>query len=153
MKLPQTARQEKRKQDFIASPEAVPRNKIQVFLVDDHPLIRIGINAIVNNELDMEVCGEAATIAQTMKLIARCKPDAISVDISLGKEDGIDLVKRILLIDPEIPILIYTMHEEESWMEMAMEAGAKAYVRKIEAAESLVKTIRTLARRREETED
>lgn len=126
--------------------ENAPKAKIRVFLADDHPLIRIGIAEIIGRESDMEVCGEAGTIAQTMKLIEQSKPDAICVDITLAGEDGIDLIKRIRLHHPAITIVAYTMHENPLWVDRAMQAGAKAYVRKNEAPDILVKTIRLLMR-------
>ncbi|MCC5788143.1 MAG: response regulator transcription factor [Opitutales bacterium] len=124
---------------------SIPLEKIRLFLVDDHPLIRVGIAGILRREADIEVCGEAATIAQAMKLIEICQPDAVSVDITLAGESGIDLVSRIHAYNPEIGIFIYTMHDKHLWMSQAMEAGAKAYVRKMESPEILIKTIRLLA--------
>lgn len=121
---------------------------IRVLIVDDHPLIRVGIAATLGLEADMEVCGEAATIAQALKLMEQSKPDAVSVDLTLAGEDGIDLIARIHAQDPSVALLIYTMHEEDLWMNRAMEAGAKAYVRKLESPENLVKTIRLLVRSR-----
>lgn len=124
--------------------ENVPGAKIRVFLTDDHPLVRVGMAEIVGAEPDMEVCGEAGTIAQAMKLIEQCRPDTVCVDISLAGEDGIDLVKRIHSNDPAITILVYTMHDDEVSINRAMQAGAQACLGKKEAPDRLVKTIRLL---------
>lgn len=121
-----------------------PASKIRVFLTDDHPLIRVGMAGLVGEESDMEVCGEAGTIAQSMALIEKCQPDVVCVDISLAGEDGIDLVRRIHSHNSAITILVYTMHEDEVSINRAMEAGAKAYLGKKEAPGRLVKMIRHL---------
>jgi len=115
-----------------------------VFLVDDHPLVRVGMAAILGRESDIEVCGEAGTIALALKLIDQAKPDVVSVDITLSGEDGIELVERIHRLHPSISMVIYTMHAEDIWMDQALAAGAKAYVRKLEEPENLVKSIRGL---------
>jgi len=120
------------------------KNKRQVMLVDDHPIVRHGLSMLINEEEDMVVCGECSSAAETLKQIGVSKPDVILVDVSLQGSSGIDLTKSIKEIHPHLPILILSMHDEALYAERALRAGARGYVMKQEAAETVLKAIRTV---------
>lgn len=120
------------------------KNKRQVMLVDDHPIVRHGLSMLINEETDIAVCGECSSAAETMRQIGIFKPDIILVDVSLQGSSGIDLTKSIKEQHPRLPVLILSMHDEALYAERALRAGARGYVMKQEAADTVLKAIRTV---------
>lgn len=116
--------------------------KIQVFIVDDHPIVRHGLSQLINEEPDMHVCGDAATTDEAMRLLKNIKPDIAIVDLSLEGQSGIELIKSVKLKMPHIPTLVLSMHDENLYAERALRAGSKGYVMKQEAPEKVVEAIR-----------
>src|SRR3984885_5825616 len=86
--------------------------KKTVFIVDDHPLLRQGLGLLVNRERDLVVCGEAEETQTAMREIALKKPDILIADISLNGPDGLDLLKSLRMLYPNLPVLILSMHHE-----------------------------------------
>jgi DNA-binding NarL/FixJ family response regulator len=119
-------------------------NKTQVLIVDDHPVIRDGLVAIVNHERDMNVCGQADDAYQALKATTELKPDIVVTDISLKNSDGIELTKNIKARYPRLPVVIFSVHDEYLYAERALLAGAKAYLMKDEVSENIIKAIRTV---------
>jgi DNA-binding NarL/FixJ family response regulator len=120
------------------------KTKTKVFLVDDHPLVRTGIAQLINKEPDMIVCGEAEDAPDALKGISVSKPDLVTVDISLRGYNGIELIKNIKSLHPELPILVLSMHEEGVYAQRALRAGALAYVMKQEAPDKVLLAIRRI---------
>jgi DNA-binding NarL/FixJ family response regulator len=118
------------------------RNKHRILIVDDHPIFRHGLMQLLSQEDDLEVCGEAENYQGAMKAAAALKPDMIIVDITLKDMSGIDLIKEIHKIDKGIPMLVISMHDESLYAERAFRAGARGYIMKQEASESVVQAIR-----------
>jgi len=118
--------------------------KTKVFLVDDHPLVRTGIAQLINKEADMMVCGEAEDAPDALRGIGNTKPDLVTVDISLRGYNGIELIKNIKSLHPELPILVLSMHEEGVYAQRALRAGALAYVMKQEAPDKVLLAIRRI---------
>ena len=116
----------------------------RIYIVDDHPLVRQGLTQIIANEEDMEICGEAEDSPGAMKGVGECNPDAIIVDISLRGNNGLELIKNLKAIHEEIPILVFSMHDESIYAQRALRAGAKAYVMKKEPSEKIVEAIRKI---------
>jgi DNA-binding NarL/FixJ family response regulator len=87
-------------------------SKRTVFVVDDHPLLRQGLALLINQQQDLEVCGEAEEAQAAMEAIAKRRPDILIVDISLNGPDGLDLLKNIRASYPDLPVLILSMHDE-----------------------------------------
>lgn len=128
-----------------ASAIAKDRNnttRTSILLVDDHPMIRRGIADLINAESDLMVCGEAATMQETMGLMQKLKPALVIVDVSLSGNNGIELMKNLSTRWPEVPILAYSMHDEAIYAERALRAGAKGYVMKQSEPEALLEGIR-----------
>ncbi len=114
----------------------------KIFVVEDHPIFRLGISELINQEEDLSVCGGAESVHQAMYEINRLNPDLLIVDISLKNSDGIELVKDIHNHRKDMPILILSMHDEFLYAERALRAGARGYIMKEEAMESVVLAIR-----------
>jgi DNA-binding NarL/FixJ family response regulator len=114
------------------------RAKIQVLVVDDHPLIRSGLAQLINREPDMMVCGEAEEAQAALRAIGELKPDIVILDISLGGPDGLDVLKTIRATDRKLPILVLSMHDESIYAERALRRGANGYIMKQEATERVL---------------
>ncbi len=115
---------------------------MKIYLVEDHPIFRRGLRELLNEEADMEVCGEADEISKAHGEIVRTCPDAVIVDISLKGRSGLELVKQLGQEAKHIPVLVLSTHEETVYAERALRAGAKGYIQKHETAELIVKGIR-----------
>lgn len=114
----------------------------RILIVDDHPLICRGLTQMINNEKDLEVCGEANDINSAMQQVADLGPDAVMVDLSLKSSSGIDLIKAIKARYPDLPALVYSMHDESVFAERVLRAGAKGYVMKDQPPDVLLNALR-----------
>jgi DNA-binding NarL/FixJ family response regulator len=119
-----------------------PENRARILIVDDHALIRRGLEQIVNEQHDLEVCGEAESETEALEAIGALKPDLAIIDLSLGEKNGIDLIGSIKSKAPEIPILVLSMHEETFHAERALRAGAQGYIMKGGSLDNLKAAIR-----------
>lgn len=122
----------------------IKNDAIDVFIVDDHPVVCDGLSIIINNEKDMNVCGIADNEYQSMKDIARLLPDVVVVDISLKNSNGIDLTKSIKAGYPGIEIIVFSVHDENIYAERALSAGAKSYLMKDAVSDNIIKAIRSV---------
>ncbi len=118
--------------------------KNRILVVDDHPIFRHGLAQLINQEDDLTVCGEAEDYHGAMKSVEDLKPDMVIVDITLKDMSGIDLIKEVHKYHKGLPMLVISMHDESLYAERAFRAGAKGYVMKQEASESVVQAIRTV---------
>lgn len=117
----------------------------RVVLVDDHPTFRAGLRARLEIEPSFEVCGEADDLASAVRVVEETQPDLAVVDIRLGTDSGIDLVRRLVSRDDGLRILVVSMYEEELYADRALKAGARGYVTKGASTDELVKAIRYVA--------
>src|ERR1700736_4567343 len=120
------------------------RQKSRIFLVDDHPLVREWLTNLINQQPDLEVCGEAENAAQALRGISTAKPKLAIIDISLNAASGLELVKDLCIQHPSVAPLVLSMHEEELYAERAMRAGARGYVRKRETSKNILAAIRRI---------
>jgi len=118
--------------------------KKTVFVVDDHPLLRQGLAMMINREPDLMVCGEAEEAHAAMKAISASMPDILIADISLNGPDGLDLLKNLRLLYPDLPVLILSMHDESIYAERALRARANGYIMKQEATEKVLVAVRRI---------
>jgi DNA-binding NarL/FixJ family response regulator len=116
----------------------------RVFIVDDHPLVRDGFTMAVNEEPDLQVCGEAGDAEQAMRLIPRRKPDIVLVDLSLPGMSGLELIEEIARDYPGLPLLVFSMHNDPGNALRALRAGARGYVTKDSKIESVIAAIRSV---------
>lgn len=115
--------------------------KKRVYLVDDHPIVRQGLIKLIEQESELEVCGEAGSVAEALDEIPGKGPDVILVDISLEDSNGLELIKTIDDLGLQIPTLVLSMHDESLYAEHALKAGASGYVMKQAAATTLIQAI------------
>jgi DNA-binding NarL/FixJ family response regulator len=118
--------------------------KKTVLVVDDHPLMRQGLALLINQQQDMQVCGEAEEAQAAMQAIGRQRPDIMILDISLNGPDGLELLKNIRAFDPDLPVLILSMHDEAIYAERALRARANGYIMKQEATEKVLVAVRRI---------
>jgi DNA-binding NarL/FixJ family response regulator len=118
--------------------------KKTVFVVDDHPLLRQGLAMLINRESDLMVCGEAEEAPTAMKALAAARPDILIADISLNGPDGLDLLKNLRILYPDLPVLILSMHDESIYAERALRARANGYIMKQEATEKVLVAVRRI---------
>ena len=111
---------------------------IKVLLADDHSIVRAGLRRIIEESDKMEVVAEAADGREAVHLVREKKPDVAVIDISMPVMDGLEVIGRLQLEFPDLPILILTMHEEQQYAVRAIEAGAMGYITKKSAPEQLV---------------
>ena len=125
-------------------PEQSHTGKRTVFVVDDHPLLRQGLALLINQQRDLEVCGEAEEAQAALQALSQMRPDIMIVDISLNGPDGLDLLKNIRASYPDLPILILSMHDEAIYAERALRARANGYIMKQEATEKVLIAVRRI---------
>ena len=116
--------------------------RAKVFLVDDHPLVREHLTALLQAQADLEVCGEAADAPSAMSLIAQRAPDLVILDISLKRSNGLELIKNLKEMRPCLPVLVLSMHDETLYAERSLRAGALGYITKEEATVNILSAVR-----------
>jgi DNA-binding NarL/FixJ family response regulator len=116
--------------------------KSKIFLVDDHPMVREHLTALIQREPDLEVCGEAADAPAALALISQREVDLVILDISLKHSHGLELLKDLKALRPHLPVLVLSMHDESLYAERALRAGATGYITKQEATVSVLSAIR-----------
>lgn len=117
---------------------------ISILLVDDHPIVRLGIVQLLSLEQDLQVRWQASNVDEAVAVCESDEPDMAIVDISLGAESGIELIKKLTRRRPSIQILAMSMHDESLYAERALRAGAKGYVPKHSAAKNIVAALRRI---------
>jgi DNA-binding NarL/FixJ family response regulator len=124
------------------SENTASRRKRTVLIVDDHPIVRQGLAQLINQEKDLEVCGQAEDAHEALQAIRHLNPDLVVTDISLKDTSGIDLIKDLKIQYPSLPVLALSMYDEAVYGERALRAGARGYIMKQEATEKVVTAIR-----------
>jgi DNA-binding NarL/FixJ family response regulator len=118
------------------------RDKARVLLVDDHALVRQGMAELINKQPDLAVCGEADSTSDALSAVTRLKPDIVLADITLKNSDGVELIRSLRLQQPQLPILVVSMHDESLNAEQVLRAGAKGYIMKDQAIVNVLVAIR-----------
>jgi len=125
----------------------VPRRMpAKVLIVDDHPIVRQGLRAMIDAESDMRICGEAQTEREARGAIRTLGPDAVVIDLSLEEGDGINLVRDAHAHHPDIALLVLSMHDEAIYAERLLQVGASGYIMKQAASDQLITALRTVLR-------
>jgi len=117
---------------------------IRVLSVDDHPLLREGVSALIEGEEDMELVGEASNGLEALDLFRKLQPDITLMDLQMPEMNGIDAVGAIRLEFPGARIIILTTHPGDSQVSRALRAGARAYLLKGLLRKELLDTIRAV---------
>ena len=116
----------------------------KILIVDDHPLVRAGIAQLISDCPDLEVCGEAANMSDALRQIDSNPPDLAIIDLSLAGGSGLDLIEHIKSRNLDILMLVASMHDETLYAERVLAAGARGYINKQEAQDSIIRAVRQL---------
>lgn len=130
----------------IAKPESEGSDQKRILIVDDHPVVREGLVQQINREPDLTVCAEASTAPQALDAAQRVKPDLILADINLPGRNGLELIRELHVLSPQLPVLVLSMHDESVFAERVLRAGGRGYVSKQLGAEKLAEAIRRVLR-------
>lgn len=113
----------------------------RILIVDDHPLVRTGLCALIGNDPDLVVCGEVGTTREAMEAARSLEPDLALIDISLEDGSGIELIKRLKAHVPTLKMLVCSMHEESLFAQRAINAGARGYINKHQVTDQILEAV------------
>jgi|TARA_Y100000588_G_scaffold214154_1_gene228051 DNA-binding NarL/FixJ family response regulator len=116
----------------------------RIFLVDDHPAFRAGMKAILGLEEGWEVCGEAGNAREALTAIEKLEPDLVLTDLSMPGRSGLELVKDLKSVAPNVRVLVMSMHEDTVYALRVLQAGGHGYLNKETAADQVVDAIRRI---------
>jgi DNA-binding NarL/FixJ family response regulator len=117
---------------------------MQALIADDHPMMRQGLAQLVNHEPDLRVRWEAATAAEALRVVTAEQPDLALVSLSLPDKTGLELIKDLHALKPELPILVVSRHDEMIFAERVLRAGARGYIMKHEDGSRVMQAIRRI---------
>jgi DNA-binding NarL/FixJ family response regulator len=120
--------------------------RTRVLIVDDHPIVRQGLAQMINQEVDLMVCGEAEDAQNALQAVAELHPDLVLVDLSLKGGSGLDLIRTLRTRQSTLPVLVVSMHDESLYVERALRVGARGYIMKHEATDIMMSAIRRVLR-------
>src|SRR5260370_26711809 len=118
--------------------------KARVVVVDDHPLFRERLCQLINNEQDMEICGEAESAQPALQIIRETEPNLAIVDITLKTSSGLELIKSIRALSIGVPVLVLSMQDESLYAERALRAGAMGYITQSPKAAQILLAVRSV---------
>src|SRR5260370_12461812 len=120
--------------------------KSRVLIVDDDRTNRAGMVHVINHQPDLIVCGEAESAAQALDILDSSRPDLLLIDITLPGKSGLELIKDVKAMRPELLMLVISMHDESLYADRVLRAGARGYITKHEGGDKLMETIRHVLR-------
>ena len=115
---------------------------IKIVIADDHEIVRAGLKQIISDDEDMEVLGESNNGENLIELVKKNDYDVVLLDLKMQGISGIDVIKHIKAIKPDLPIIVLSMHAEDQYAVRTIKAGASGYLTKETAAENLVIAVR-----------
>ena len=116
--------------------------KQRILIVDDHPMMREGLAQLIDHEEDLVVEAQADSAGQALRTIQESVPDLLLLDISLPDKSGLELIKDVQTLQPALPILVVSMHDEALYAERVLRAGGRGYIMKQEGGKKLMLAIR-----------
>ena len=116
--------------------------KESLLIVDDHPLFRERLSQLINNEMDMEVCGEVESVEQAIQIIRNTSPALVIANITLKGLNGLELIKSIRALSIRVPVLVLSTHDDALYGERALRAGATGYITKQQPAFEFISAVR-----------
>jgi len=122
------------------------QKKSRILIIDDHVMVREGVAEIIKHEPDLDVCGTATTAHEGIEAVRKLKPDLILVDITLPGKNGIEFIKDVRAMNPDLRILVMSMHDESLYVDRVLRAGGRGYIRKQEGGEKLIAALRRVMR-------
>lgn len=116
--------------------------KARVVIVDDHPIMRMGLSQLLQSSGKVEVCGEAGSVGEAIQLMQAMPPvDLFVIDISLPDRSGLELIRDLKIMDPGIRSLVVSSHDERVYAERVLRAGGRGYIMKDRAPEQLIAAV------------
>lgn len=128
------------------TPAAPVPPRRRVLVVDDHPFMRAGLAQLINQQADLEVCGEAGNTADALRAVTQLRPDLVLSDLTMADRGGLEFIKDLQAADASPPVLVVSMHDEAIYAERVLRAGARGYIMKEAGGESLLGAIRQVLR-------
>jgi DNA-binding NarL/FixJ family response regulator len=116
----------------------------RILLVDDHPLLREGLSRLIAAEAGLSVCGVAGSVQEALAVVESENPDLVVTDLTLPGRNGLELIKDLGAIHPEIPVIVLSMHDELIYAERVLRAGGRGYVMKDTPPDRLIEAIHTV---------
>lgn len=120
-------------------------SNLRIVIVDDHEIFRTGLKSIFENEVDIEIVGEAGNGKEAVEKAAQLEPDLVIIDLSMPEMDGIEATRQIKRMFPKINVIILTVHDDEEFFLPALRAGASGYVVKESEPQELLYAIRLVS--------
>jgi two-component system invasion response regulator UvrY len=124
-------------------------NSIQVLLVDDHEVVRAGYRRLLENTIDIKVIAEAKSGEEAYSVYVKHKPDVVIMDLSMPGMSGLEAIRKIRHYDESARILVFSVHENESFLLRALDKGILGYITKRSAAKVMVEAVRQVAQNKE----
>lgn len=121
-----------------------PASAIRILIVEDHPIFRMGLTDLLHQEKDLAVCGTAEDLKSACRAVKELQPDLVILDLSLKKSSGFELLGRLHDEHKQLPVLVLSMHDEQIHAQRCLCAGARGYINKKEASESVILAIRQI---------
>jgi DNA-binding NarL/FixJ family response regulator len=125
-----------------STPSRIRSTTSRVMIVDDQPIVRRGLVSLFVREPDFEVCGEAGSFSEALKTFHETRPHVVTVEIVLGDGSGLDLIRELSTMDPNVDVVVLSMHDETLYAERALRAGAKGFLSKTSTTERIVDALR-----------
>src|SRR6202167_2785744 len=122
--------------------------KLRILLADDHEIVRRGLSSLLQKHEGWEICGEASDGREALELAKRLKPDVIILDIGMPNLNGLSTTRQMLQHDPSFKIIVLTITDSDQVIREALDAGARGFVLKSDAARDLVSAVEALQSKR-----
>jgi two-component system, NarL family, response regulator NreC len=118
---------------------------IRILLADDHTMVRDGLRALLDRQADLEIVAEASDGRECVQRAEEHSPNVVMMDIAMPQMNGIEATRRVLAMNPEIGVVILSMHQDESYVLQSLNAGAKGYLLKDSPREDILEAVRSVA--------
>ena len=122
--------------------------KLRILLADDHEIVRRGLRALLEKHEGYEVCGEAGDGREAVEMALKLKPDVVIVDIGMPNLNGLDTTRQLVQHDPNFKVIVLTITDSDHVIREALDAGARGFVLKSDAARDLVSAVEALQNKR-----
>src|ERR1700684_1987160 len=122
--------------------------KLRILLADDHEIVRRGLCALLQKREGWEVCGEASDGREAVEMAKKLKPDVVIVDIGMPSLNGLDTTRQLMQHDPQFKVIVLTITDSDQVIREALDAGARGFVLKSDAARDLVSAVEALQSKR-----
>lgn len=116
----------------------------RIFLIDSHPLLRLGLRTLFAGQPDMEVCGETEVAREALAFLSELRPDLVVADIALPGMSGLELIRELQALCPQLPVMVFSDHDEALYAERVIKAGGRGFVPKSAAEDVVLDAVRQI---------